>query len=217
MGDFVNIQQQRTEGKYVSHLPLVRFTSAVTVVVALDSLISIALWLAGGDNSYLETSVEDFSITKSTFDLACLAAIRGVLLLSFLYLLEHYTIASVSGQPGRQQISSRRTAALCHAALLSLAFCSFVYSVVKGGIIAREIASDQWTGVHITYKVLLICSVAFPALETVLGLFMFCYAKRLKRRYRLRLLVSDEGADETKTKKKPSITRLASLAKPVRV
>ena len=212
MGDI----QQPTEEKYISHLPLARFTSVVTAVVALDSLISIALWLSGGDNAYLEASVEDFSITKSTFDVACLAAVRGVLLLSFVYLLEYYTLASVSGPPGRQQVSSRRTAVLCHAALLSLAAGSFVYSLVKGGIIVREITTDRWTGVHVTYKVLLICSVIFPALETMLGLAMIGYAKRLKRRYRLRALISDEGTDEVKVKK-PSIARLALLAKPVGV
>lgn len=216
MGDFVNIQQQtEPEVKYVSHLPLARFTSVVTVVVALDSLLSISLWLAGGDNAYLETSVEGFSITKSTFDLACLAAIRGVLLLCFLYLLEHYTLASVSGQPGSQQVSSRRQAVLCHVALLTLALGSFVYGVVKGGIIIREIVRDQWTGVHITYKIVLVSGVAFPALETILGICMFCYAKRLKRRYRLRLLLTDEATKERKEKKSPSIRRLASLAKPV--
>ena len=216
MGDSVNIQQ-RTEPdvKYVSHLPLARFTSVVTAVAALDSLLCISLWLAGGDNAYLETSVEGFSITRSTFDLACLAAIRGVLLLCFLYLLEHYTLASVSGQPGSQQVSSRRHAFLCHVALLILASGSFIYGVVKGSIIVRDIVRDQWTGVHITYKIVVICGVVFPAVETVLGLCMFYYAKRLKRRYRLRLLVTDEATKERKSKKNPSITRLALLAKPV--
>eukprot|EP00731_Ephydatia_muelleri_P022561 Em0015g144a len=211
----VNIQQ-RTEPdvKYVSHLPLARFTSVVTAVAALDSLLCISLWLAGGDNAYLETSVEGFSITRSTFDLACLAAIRGVLLLCFLYLLEHYTLASVSGQPGSQQVSSRRHAFLCHVALLILASGSFIYGIVKGSIIVRDIVRDQWTGVHITYKIVVICGVVFPAVETVLGLCMFYYAKRLKRRYRLRLLVTDEATKERKSKKNPSITRLALLAKP---
>ena len=38
-----------------------RFTTLATVLVALDSLVTIGLWLAGGDSQYLENSVEEVS------------------------------------------------------------------------------------------------------------------------------------------------------------
>ncbi len=68
--------------KTLSNLPLLRFTSVISVLVALDSLACISLWIAGGNSRYLETNVEQFSITRSTFDLACIAALRGIIIIA---------------------------------------------------------------------------------------------------------------------------------------
>lgn len=85
-----------TPRKRMSHLSVFRFTGVATLLVALDSLACVALWLAGGDTTYLEDSVEDFSFTHSTFDLACIAAVRGVVLIACFYYLEHYSLMQVS-------------------------------------------------------------------------------------------------------------------------
>lgn len=96
----VNIQETpEARGKpqrTLSSLPFLRYTTLASLVIALDSLISISLWIAGGDSSYMENNVEHFSIYDSTFDLACIAAVKGPLLIACIYYLEHYTLTAAS-------------------------------------------------------------------------------------------------------------------------
>jgi len=100
-----------------------RFTVLACLVVAADSLSCISLWIVGGDSRYLERSVENFSLVTSTFDLACLAAVRGLVLLVLFVLLERAVLreasssAAASGNRGKATNSTR-----LHVLILLTAF-----------------------------------------------------------------------------------------------
>lgn len=205
------------EKKTFAHLPLLRFTSIATILVASDPLVSIALWLAGGDSLYLEDSIEDFSIYTSTFDLACLSAARGILIVCGLYYLERYSLMSVSSKIFSRQVFSKRIAALCHASILILALSSLVYSLVKGILILMRWDAYE-ADIHVTYKILCCFAVAATIIEVVIGLSTFCFMRRLTYVLKLRLVLNEN--EETVSvgegeKKSADLKRLASLAIPV--
>ena len=208
----------------LSHLPLLRFTSVATLFVALDSLLCVALWLAGGDSAYTEESVTDFSFTHSTFDLACLAVGRGVVLVACLYYLEHYTLLAVSVNSEERQKSNRTLAVVCRGGILLLSAASFAYAIVKGGLVIYQIVNGTWNtdadpeiNMHITYKILCVVAVVFPAVEFGLGVASWWFLRRMMRIHRLRMILSGEGnaEDSSKPRRKADLRRLAVLAKPV--
>ena len=208
---------------------LLRFASASLLLVALDSLVCIALWLAGGDSLYLEDSVRDFSFTHSTFDLVVLAAVRGVVLAGCFYLLEHNGILSASVKNDLRNFFSERIALLCELfVILVISGASFVYAVIKGGIIIHSIVVGTWNGVskeiemHITYKILCITGVMFPLLEVAIGLFLLVCVRNITRIQKLKLLVNlEEGEGPVHAvpvpPKKANIKRIILTAKPVSI
>ena len=208
----------------LSHLPFLRFTTVATVFVALDSLLCVTLWLAGGDSTYMEDSVTDFSFTHSTFDLACLAVMRGVVLFACLYYLEHHMLMAVSTNSEEQQKSSRIIAVVCQGGVLLLSAANFAYAVVKGGLIIHQIDGGTWNAgidpeidMHITYKILCVVAVVFPVVEFGLGVASWWVLRRMMRVQRLRMILSGEGSDEglSKPQRKADLRRLILLAKPV--
>ena len=153
--------------------PLLRFTGIVTILVALDGLVCISLWIAGGDSEYMEDSVKDFSFTHSTFDLACISAVRCVILVACFYYLEQYSLLKVSVRQHDAIKGSNRMVKFCHVTILVVSGISAVYAVVKGSWIIRSIlrkswnSTDQEINMHISYKVLCIVSVIFPLCEII--------------------------------------------------
>ena len=201
--------------KLLSHLPLLRYTTATIALVAIDSLISISLWIAGGTSAYLENSVEYFSIYRSTFDLAVVAAVRGIVLVCCLYYLEHYSLLTVSSKAEQTQLSSRRLAWLCHGIALVLPLSTMIYAIIKLCLIAL-----QWKQVgnqlHITYKILCVLGVVSPGVELALGIGSFYFMWRLTHVLRIRLILQEEdGSNGAEPKKKADIKRLMVLAIPV--
>ena len=211
--------------KRFSHLPLVRFSTVAMVLVALDSLVCVALWLSGGDSTYMEDSVTEFSFTRSVFDLACLAVVRGIVLGLCFYYLEYFSLMRVSLSGGKNLTTSRLLTHACRAGILLLSLASFVYAAVKGGFVIREMrhgtrdsagdSDDTATTMHATYKALCIIAVAFPLLELCLGVVSWYYMWRLTRVQKLRLIVNATGDDIAPKKKSVNIRRLVLLAKPV--
>lgn len=91
-----------------SHLPLLRFTSLVTILVAIDCLTCISLWIAGGNSIYMEDSVMEFSFIHSTFDLACVSFLRCIVLIICFYYMEQYSLLRVSvGDHDKQRVGRR--------------------------------------------------------------------------------------------------------------
>lgn len=207
----------------LSHLPLLRFTSVIIVLVALESLICISLWIAGGDTLYMENSVKEFSFLHSTFDLACLSAVRCLILVACFYYLEYYSLLQVSVGQHDLQRSSNRMARLCQILIFIVSGVSMIYAVVKGALIIQSIVRGTWNNVdqettmHTTYKVLCIVAVIFPAIEILFCLLSSWCLRRMIHTRRLRLLVNLEGGDEKPIKKKPDIKRILLLAKPVNI
>lgn len=206
----------------LSHLPLLRFTSVVIVLVALDCLVCISLWIAGGDSLYMEDSVKDFSFTHSTFDLACISAVRCIVLVGCFYYLEHFSLFKVSiGEHDKQRVG-HRAVIFCQVGLFLVTLASFAYSTVKGAFILKSILDGTWNDVekelymHMTYKVLCIVSIVFPAIEIVFAAVSSCCLRRMIHVKRLRLLVNlDEDENQKPVKKKADIKRIFLLAKPV--
>jgi len=202
--------------KTVSHLPLLRFTSVVNVLVAMDSLTCIGLWIAGGDSLYLENNVREFSITRSTFDLACIAALRGLIIIASYYYLEQFIITRNSTSSLEKQLKSSRMSFFCQAAILITSLLSLGYSLVKGGLLIRMIWKKEAIVMHITYKILCIASVAFSVVELIFGGVSSWCVRRVVRERGLRLLINQDLDDEKPAKKKADLRRLIFLAKPVR-
>ena len=210
--------QTKSQGKQLSSLPVVRFTTLATLLVALDSLVTIGLWLAGGSSQYLEESVEDFSFITSTFDLVCLAVVRGVLFIACLYYLEHHTLVAASSKLEKKSLSSRKLANFCHAFLLILSLISFAYAVVKGSFILANL-SEVTNQLHITYKILCVVAVAVPLLEVAVSISSIYFMWRLTHVLKLRLTALNlnevEGTDGEQKKSKANLRRIALLAVPV--
>ena len=201
-------------------LPILRFTSAVIVLVAVGSLVCISLWIAGGDSLYIEDSVTKYSFTHSTFDLACISAVRCILLVICFYYLEKYSLLKVS-ESHDKQLANTRMVIVCQLSILLMSGLSLLYASVKGGLILKSIIQGKWNDIdpelrmHITYKALCIASIVFPAIEVVLGIISSWCLRRMIRVKRLHLLVNLQDEDQKTEKKKADIKRIFLLAKPV--
>lgn len=214
------------EVKRFSHLPLIRFSTAAMMLAALDSLLCIALWLAGGDTLYMEESVTSFSFTHSTFDLACLAVVRSILLAVCFYYLEYFSLKQASLSGGSSLRTSRLFANACRVGIFLLCLASFAYAAVKDGLVLREVRRGAWseagspdspTDVHVTYKALFVVALVFPLVELGLGVISWYFMWRLTRVQKLRLVVNatDDDTAPAKKKKRVDIRRLFLLARPV--
>ena len=212
--------------KRFSHLPLVRFSTAAMMLAALDSLLCVALWLAGGDTLFMEASVRRFSFTHSAFDLACLAVVRGILLAVCFYYLEYFSLKQASLSGGNSLRTSRLFAHGCRIGIFLLSLASFAYAVVKDGLVLHEIRQGTWSGtgspdspmdVHVTYKALFIVALVFPLVELGLGVTSWYFMWRLTRVQKLRLVVNttDDDIAPAKKKKRVDIRRLFLLARSV--
>lgn len=209
-------------------LPWVRFTSVVIFFVALDSLICVALWLGGGNSSYLRHSVNDFSFSHSTFDLAVVAVVRGLLLVLCLYRLERYSLLTVSARGRAKRSSALKFSRIFRAGYFLTVAGSIIYIVIKGSAIIHEIANRSWysvnadTRMHTTYKALCVVSLVFPLCEAAVGVASWYFLRRQVHVRRVELLINTEEGEEEeeeegekKKKKKADLKRLFLLAKPV--
>lgn len=210
----------------MAHLPLVRFTSIATVLLAIDSLICVALWLAGGDSLYLEDSVEEFSFTHSTFDLACLAFTRGIIVIGCLFYLETFSLRALSVTKQTDKKSNRQTALVCQAVMLIVSFVSLVYAIVKGILILIEVTEGRWNNdvdpelrMSIPYMILCILAILFPALGICMGFVSLWCVNRMLRVRKIRLVINEtedgEGGNDSSPKQNASLRRIFLLAKPV--
>ena len=209
-----NIQQSNDSSvtKTFSHLPVLRYTSFATLLVAVDSLLSISLWIAGGSSKYLEDSVEEFSFYHSTFDLACIAAIRGIILIGCMYYIEYYTLAQYSTKYKERQFSSRRLSCFIQVTYFVITLVTFCYSLIKGILIILQ-GEEAYNQLHITYKILCFVGVITPLIEIVIGIGGIYFMRRLIHVHKLRLILNE--TDDKPYQKKADLLRIIKLAKPV--
>ena len=205
-----------------------RFTNVVIFLVALDPLICLGLWLGGGDAAYLRHSVDDFSFSHSTFDLAVLAVARGLVLVTCLYFLERFSLQSATARGRAKRSSALRYSRLCRAGVFIAAAVSILYLAAKGAVIIHQIVGGGWDSVnvqirmHVTYKILCVFALVFPVLEIGVGAASWFFVGRTVRLQRLQLLINaedgeedDDEEEEKGKKKKADLRRLFLMAKPV--
>ena len=225
--DRMEPREPTSRSRTVPNLPWIRFTTVVIFLVALDSLVCMILWLAGGTSSYLEHSVRDFSFSNSTFDLAALAVGRGLLLFACFYYLERYILLAVFARGRRRKLSSLRISRACRAGIFVVAVVSVLYVAAKGSYIIDRLRKGNWndagseTRMHVSYKILCVAALSFPVLEIVGGVASWYFLGKLVHVERVRLLVNAENGEEEEEeetggrKRKVNLKRLILLAKPV--
>ena len=213
-------------------LPWARFTTIVIFFVSLDPLVCLGLWLGGGNSAYLRHSVDDFSFSHSTFDLALLAVVRGFSLVSCLYLLERYSLLALTARGQAKRRAALRNTRLCRAVVFATATISILYLIAKGAVILHQISTGSWDSVntqirmHVSYRILCVFALVFPLLELGVGVASWFFVGRSVRLRRLQLLINAEDGEEDdddeedeegkkKKRKKADLKRLILLAKPV--
>ena len=210
--------------KKKNSLPWIRFTTLSTFIVAIDSIACVALWTAGGNSRYLENSIEDFSLIKSTFDLACVAAVRGVILIALLYLLERAVINHVVLSTKARKGTANNYSLPLQILILLTSFACLSYAAVKIGLVIHEWKEGRH--MHVTYKILCIAAAVFPLVELVIGVLSFYFMRRLHTQ-QVMLIVNEtedqeqtEMTDEQNSKssfRAASLRRLLLMAKPVSI
>ena len=193
------------KGFYI--LPTCRFSTLAQALLLLDLSSSVVLWLCGGNNNYLENSVQHFTIRDSVFDLAALAFVRGSILFFLYYWLECISLKQID-QPYDKDLASRKC--VYHSVAIVLSVGSLAYSVTKG-VLIYDVRSEAKHQLHPTYYALVISSIVFCFLEVIFALGSFTAMRRLKV---LRVLLTPNDTETTK-KKKVNLGRLATLAKEV--
>ena len=123
-------------------LPTHRFTTVVQVLLVFDLVSSLALWLCGGDNNYMEGSVEHFKIRDSVFDLAAIAFVKSSILFFVYPWLEHLSMKQID-HPYDKGLASRKCS--CHFLAIFLSVGSLAYSTAKG-VLIYKVRSGEFMG-----------------------------------------------------------------------
>lgn len=199
-------EEGEVKGGYYS-LPTWRYTTMVQALLLLDLVSSATLWLCGGNSNYLEDSVKHFNIRDSVFDLAAIAFVKGSILFFVYPWLEHLSMKQID-HPYDKGLASRKC--YCHFLAIFLSVGSLAYSITKG-VLIYEVRSEKEHKLHPTYYALVISSVVFALLESVLSLSSFVAMRRLKVQ---RILHTPNDAEPSQ-RKKVNLGRLMTLAKPV--
>ena len=161
-------------------------------------------------------NITNFHFQESVFDLALLAGLKTVIIVTVLPLLENKSYEQIDNPFDR----SRKNICFILNAVLKVIFLgSLVYSFTKGGMILDCILNDStYVRMHVTYNVLVISSATFSLLEFLLSLFSGRAMRRLKV-VRILHRYNDKGQEVDKEgnpiKKKVDLRRLVKLGKPV--
>lgn len=203
----ISQNQAKGKGGYYT-LPTCRFTIIAQILLFLDLVSSNTLWLCGGNNDYLENSMEHFKIRDSVFDLASIAFLRCSILFFVYPWLERLSLKQID-HPYEKSLASRKS--FCHFLAIILSVGTLVYSVTKG-ILIYEVLAEKEHKLHPTYYALVISAIAFSLLEALFALSSFAAMRRLKVQ---RILHTPNDAEPKKKKVKVNLGRLMALAKPV--
>lgn len=197
-------------------LPTLRYVSLVLALIFIDGIVSVVLWLVGGNSDYFVDNITHFHLKESVFDLALVSAAKVILHSPLISYLESVTLSQIQDPFNRSLNTMKHILHIVHI-LFSLAVLG--YSTTKGGLILNAYLHEaDYVVMHPTYNALVISTVAFTLVE--LGLFIYSYrAMRRLKVIRILHLYNDDGQEVDKdgnpVKKKVDIIRLISLAKPV--
>lgn len=188
-------------------LPLLRFCNLSIALLFVDVVVSLSLWLTGGDSSYMEKHILHFNFKDSVFDLAILSVVRAVVLVYLFTKLERITLATLNA-PYEQSLLKRKK--IYYRLPILITFLCFAYSVTKGIFVYLARNNDKLK-MHKAYYALVISSAVFCFVE-----FGFSIASPYSMRKLLRYVVQRTKDEENKEKdRKVDLSRLIRLAKSV--
>ena len=193
-------------------------TCACDIIVLFEFFfITICFFFrTGGHSKYFVDNITNFHFQESVFDLALLAGLKTVIIVTVLPVLENKSYEQIDNPFDR---SRQNTCFILKAVLKVIFLGSLVYSFTKGGMILDCILNDStYVRMHVTYNVLVISSATFSLLEFLLSLFSGRAMRRLKV-VRILHRYNDKGQEIDKEgnpiKKKVDLRRLVKLGKPV--
>ncbi|XP_022085601.1 ABC transporter B family member 1-like [Acanthaster planci] len=191
-------------------LPWVRFTNFARLLVFLDGCASAALWLTGGHDQYLESSVLKWTITGSVFELACIGIVKMSLLFYAFTKLEDLALAMLEDpyMPGIM-VKKRNL----HISTVALSLACLAYASVKGGLVLNALLNDpDYAPMHITYNALVISAAAFSLVEFLTAVLGPMFLRRLQV-IRIKHEIPDDS-EKKEEEPKANLRRLFGLAKP---
>ncbi|XP_046337858.2 ABC transporter B family member 1-like [Haliotis rufescens] len=205
----------RIQGRTWYSLPTFRFVNVVQTILLLDAVVSIVLWLTGGNSLYFVDSIVQFHLTESVFDLAVLGACKATVIVSFYHCLEETMLKNIQHPLQR---SFKRNARVFHTSVVFLSFAFLAFSATKGGLVLYSILQDpSYPGMHSTYYALVVSAACFSLLEFFMCLWSFVALRKLESiRVIHRVNAKGEELDEEgkPVEKDVDIIRLITLAKP---
>ncbi|KAL4224048.1 hypothetical protein ACF0H5_017505 [Mactra antiquata] len=201
--------------KYDYSLPKFRYINIVLAFIFLDGIVSMVLWLCGGDSDYFIDSIASYDLKHSTFDLALLACVKVIVIAPTVTYLEYVTLKQINHP---EMTHLRKTSGFLHFVMITLSLLAISFSVVKGGLILYALMHEgTYQHMHPTYNALLISAVVFSLIEFILAVLGFYSMRRLKK-IRILHLYNDDGVEVDKdgkpVQKNVDLIRLMSLAKP---
>ncbi|KAK3084195.1 hypothetical protein FSP39_009850 [Pinctada imbricata] len=203
------------KGPHRYTLPSLRYTNICIGVVLVDAIVSVVLWLTGGNTDYFVDNITNFHLKESVFDLAIMASLKIVSIVTILPILENTSYRQLD-EPYNRDLGRRNT--LLHILLKFFFLVFLAYSATKGGLILYAIINDSnYERMHAEYNALVISAVSFSIIQFLMTLFSGRSMRRLKV---IRILhrYNDAGEEIDKDgkpiKEAVNLKRLAKLAKP---
>ncbi|CAG5125822.1 unnamed protein product [Candidula unifasciata] len=165
--------------------PAMRFSVFFRVFIAVDSLVTVVLWLSGGDSEYFIDNIEKYHFRQSVFDVAVISLLKVPLYFLLIHHLERTTILSFDSPQNPTESVNRihkqlfiRQQKKYIALLCILSFLIFSFALVKGSFILKQVLEQdvEFHSIHRTYYACVIwnivASVACLVLSGVSGLAM---------------------------------------------
>ncbi|XP_033747567.1 ABC transporter B family member 25-like [Pecten maximus] len=205
-------------GTHSYTLPKFRYVNIFGFFLLVDAIVSVILWLTGGDSHYFIHNITHFTMTSSVFDLALLSAVKLVILIGIvLPSLENssYQLIEIDNTTHRQLKAKKIR---LHVCLIILTIGLLSYTTTKGALVLHAYKdTDNYTVMHATYNTLVIFAFVCSLLEVLFALSSFTMMRRLKT-VRILHRFNDDGEEIGKDgeplKRSVTFSRLAALAKP---
>ncbi|BFZ05409.1 hypothetical protein BsWGS_08448 [Bradybaena similaris] len=157
--------------------PKMRFSVFFRAFIFIDSLVTLVLWLTGGDSKYFIDNIERFNFQRSVFDLAVISFLKVPLYFVLIHHLERTTILSFDlPQNPAEPATSNRKHIFIHqqkkyiAVLCVLSVVIFIFALVKGSFVLKQVLEHdvEYHSIHQTYFACIVWNVVTNLICVVL-------------------------------------------------